>query len=47
MDSREAVDEQSRALFLSLAQLWLALADEQIRLERFAEDQLNGDYAWR
>jgi hypothetical protein len=39
--SRQAHDEESRAFFLSMAQLWLALAHEHVRLERMAEGQIN------
>jgi len=43
--SRLANDEQSRSFFLSLAQLWLALADEHVRTERRAQDELNAGRA--
>lgn len=39
--SRSAVDEESKAFFLSMAQLWLVLANEHVRFERRAESELN------
>lgn len=42
--SRQAHDEESRVFFLSMAQLWMALADERVRMERFAEGAINADH---
>ena len=39
--SRQADDEESKVFFLSMAQLWLVLAHEHVRVERRAEDELN------
>jgi hypothetical protein len=39
--SRQADDQESKAFFLSMAQLWLVLAHEHVRFERRAEDELN------
>jgi hypothetical protein len=39
--SRQAHDEETRAFFLSMAQLWLALAQEHVRSERMAESEIN------
>jgi hypothetical protein len=39
--SRQAADEETRAFFLSMAQLWLALAHEHVRSERMAESEIN------
>jgi hypothetical protein len=39
--SRQAQDEETRAFFLSMAQLWLVLAQEHVRLERMAEHEIN------
>jgi hypothetical protein len=41
--SRRAHDQESRAFFLSMAQLWLALAHEHVRFERMAEYEINAD----
>jgi len=39
--SRQAQDGETRAFFLSMAQLWLALAHEHVRCERMAESEIN------
>jgi hypothetical protein len=39
--SRQADDRESKAFFLSMAQLWLVLANEHVRVERRAENVLN------
>jgi len=42
--SRETQDEESRVFFLSMAQLWMALAHEHVRMERLAEYEINTDH---
>ena len=41
--SRQAHDDESRAFFLSMAQLWMALAQEHARVERMAEFEINAN----
>jgi hypothetical protein len=45
--SRQAHDEEAKAFFLSLAQLWVALAHEHVRMERVAEGAINADHVKR
>jgi hypothetical protein len=42
--SHLARDEESKAFFLSMAQLWMALAHEHVRMERFAEGEINAGH---